>query len=127
MLSGNRLNEMWNRGQNRLKTAIQKALLYRRSKLFKQLVEQDKAWALYVTMIRKRIALCDAIKLRTNYAKASPEQKKALEYMDIEKETLKIIIAIPENTIKQSDMAEQENIEKELIEEIKTDIAKEEV
>lgn len=125
MLSRSRLNEALNRGQNRLRTAIQKALLYRRSKLFRQLVEKDKAWALYVMMIKHQIDQCNSVKLRTNYAKVSPEQKKALEYMDIEIETLKTMIAIPENTIKQSEIAEQENIEKELIAEVKTDIAKE--
>lgn len=99
----------------RLKKLIRKAILKRRLPFFQKLMKEDKAWALYVMVIKKHIKRCKEKKLNTNYAKATQEQKKFLEHMDIEIATMESLIEIPAKVIKQAQIKEHQDEEEKII------------
>ena len=120
-----RLSEELQKQRFKLRNLIRRAILQRRMPFFQKLIKEDKAWALYVMVVQKYIANCQEKKLATNYARASDEQKKLLEQMDIEIATMENMIEIPARAIKAGLVSEHEQAENNLAEEVKTDVGKE--
>ena len=98
---------------------IRQAILKRRMPLFKKLVSEDKAWALYINVIEKYIAKARAKKMAFDLSSAKPEDIENLKLLDREVRTLEWVIKIPQSTISKILVEEQEETEKKLVEEIK--------
>lgn len=121
----NRLAQELEQGRSRLRKLIRKAILRRRMPFFQRLITQDKGWALYVMVVKKHIERCKKKKLTTNYAKASDEQKKLLEQMDIELATMENLIELPARAVKHALLAEHTKAERNVVQEITSDIEEE--
>ena len=73
-------------------------------------------------VIQKYIRRCEQKKVATNYAKASVEQKRLLEQLDVELDTMRNMIQLPERAIRQALVREHEQEEKDLMEEVRQDV-----
>jgi len=111
--------------KDRLRKLIRRAINRRRLPFFQRLLREDKAWALYVLVVQRHIKACKNQKLATNYGRASSEQKKLLEQMDIEIETMENMIEIPERMIRAALVQEHERAEEELRGETRDQVAAE--
>lgn len=76
-----------------------------------------------MNIVKKHIQRCRDKKMATNYGTATDAQKKVLETMDIEIAAYETIIAIPERSIKQTLIEEHRQQERELVEEVRSDVA----
>lgn len=110
---------------NEAKRNFARMKLERRMPLFKKLITDDKAWALYLMCIQNYIAQCKVIKAETNLATASADIKHKLELLDWEIKTLEWALKVPQATINKVLIDEQKKTEADLYEEIETDLRKE--
>ena len=110
---------------NEAKRNFARMKLERRMPLFKKLITDDKAWALYLMCIQNYITQCKVIKAETNLATASSEIKHKLELLDWEIKTLEWAIKVPQATINKVLIEEQKKTEADLYEEIETDLREE--
>ena len=110
---------------NEARRVFAKMKMERRSPDFKKLIEQDRAWALYVMLIQNYIAACKRKKADMNLATASEADKKRLANLDQEVVTLEWAIKIPQRTIGQALVSARQDEEDNLLEEIEADMEKE--
>lgn len=120
-----RVNLNWERSREEVRRLVRKAIMRRRLPFFRKLLKEDEAWALFVMVIKKYIKQAKERKLSVNLAKASPELKRQLELMDQEVATLEWMIEIPARTIRYDLIKKHEEKEREIVEEIQTEMKEE--